>query len=56
MPSEEGDGLVRQPHIFFQYMDILPWFPDQNLYTRRWDESWHRPIQEIARDLKSTLM
>ena len=37
-------------------MDILPWFPDQNLYTRRWDESWHRPIQEIARDLKSTLM
>ena len=37
-------------------MDILPWFPDQNLYTRRWDEDWSRPIQEIARDLKSTLI
>ena len=37
-------------------MDILPWFPDQNLYTRRWDEDWSRPIQAIAKDLNLTLV
>ena len=36
-------------------MDILPWFPDQKLYSRRWNENWSKPIKKIAKNLDSEL-
>ena len=37
-------------------MDILPWFPNQKLYTRKWSETWESTITHISKDIRKIVL